>query len=371
MVEDNNPFTPSFGEIPAHMAGRRQIIADITRALESSRRRPELTSLFSGARGTGKTALLSFLASKAESRGWIVASTTAIPGMLEDIELAARSAAQHLSGNQPTAHLSGIAIPQVIEVELQQADPMKSNWRFRMNNLLDQLDQTETGLLITVDEIDVELPEMVQLAAVYQHFIRENRKVALFMAGLPHNVSALLNNKSVSFLRRASLTELGRIEDNEIEAALETTVREAGRSIDETDAQRAAGAIKGFPFLMQLVGYRMWDANPENTSISADDVEYGIRLARKEMTRRILEATYRDLSEGDTKFLNAMLEDADTSRMADIADRLGISASLASQYRRRLIDAGIIGSRTRGIIGFDMPFFREYLEELGEYASEP
>ena len=54
-----NPFTPSFGEVPAHLAGRQQIIRDLDRAFLSQRRRPELTSIFSGARGTGKTALMS------------------------------------------------------------------------------------------------------------------------------------------------------------------------------------------------------------------------------------------------------------------------------------------------------------------------
>lgn len=50
-----NPFTPSFGEVPAHLAGRQQIIRDLDRAFLSQRRRPELTSIFSGAHGTGKT----------------------------------------------------------------------------------------------------------------------------------------------------------------------------------------------------------------------------------------------------------------------------------------------------------------------------
>ena len=66
-----NPFTPSFGEVPAHLAGRQQIIRDLDRAFLSQRRRPELTSIFSGARGTGKTALMSSLATRAESHGWI------------------------------------------------------------------------------------------------------------------------------------------------------------------------------------------------------------------------------------------------------------------------------------------------------------
>ena len=87
MTEFENPFTPSFGEVPAHVAGRRQIIADVSGALSKRSRSPELTSLFSGARGTGKTTLLSVLANKAESSGWISVNVTALPGMLEDVEV--------------------------------------------------------------------------------------------------------------------------------------------------------------------------------------------------------------------------------------------------------------------------------------------
>ena len=43
-----NPFTPSFGVVPAHLAGRQQIIRDLDRAFLSQRRRPELTSIFWG-----------------------------------------------------------------------------------------------------------------------------------------------------------------------------------------------------------------------------------------------------------------------------------------------------------------------------------
>ena len=72
-----------------------------------------------------------------------------------------------------------------------------------MSDMLDELAKTGSGLLITVDELDPNLDEMIELAAVYQHFVQEGRKVALLMAGLPHNVSSLINNKTVSFLRRA------------------------------------------------------------------------------------------------------------------------------------------------------------------------
>ena len=81
----NNPFTPFFGEVPIVMAGRDQLLRNTSRAFASSMRAPELTMLLSGARGTGKTALLTAMASQAEEVGWVVANVTALPGMLDDI----------------------------------------------------------------------------------------------------------------------------------------------------------------------------------------------------------------------------------------------------------------------------------------------
>lgn len=85
-MEYENPFTPGFGEVPPHLAGRRQIVDDMIMAFESTRCRPDLTTLLSSARGTGKTTLLRLLAHKAEGNGWIAVNTTALPGMLNDIE---------------------------------------------------------------------------------------------------------------------------------------------------------------------------------------------------------------------------------------------------------------------------------------------
>lgn len=66
--------------------------------------------------------------------------------------------------------------------------------------------------MITVDEIDASLDEMTKLVTVYQHFVREDRKVALLMAGLPYRVSSLLSGKS-TYKKR--LLEAGVIEESE------------------------------------------------------------------------------------------------------------------------------------------------------------
>ena len=163
-----NPFTPSFGEVPAHLAGRQQIIRDLDRAFLSQRRRPELTSIFSGARGTGKTALMSSLATRAESHGWIAVKTTALSGMLEEIEFGAKRAAGHLIDPSNNFEVTGLGIAPLGSIEVNRVHDV-STWRYRMSDIIDQLNEAGTGLLVTVDEVDPTLDEMIQLAATYQH----------------------------------------------------------------------------------------------------------------------------------------------------------------------------------------------------------
>ena len=61
------------------------------------------------------------------------------------------------------------------------------------------------------------------------------------------------------------------------------------------------------------------------------------------------------------RFLIAMLDDEEESTTADLVERLKRSPQQVSRYRRRMIDAGIIGERGRGIVAFELPFFRDYL----------
>ena len=80
-----NPFTPSFGEVPFILAGRDRLLREVNTAFARPNRSPELTMLISGARGTGKTALLARIAEDAVRNGWIAVTSIASPGMLEDI----------------------------------------------------------------------------------------------------------------------------------------------------------------------------------------------------------------------------------------------------------------------------------------------
>lgn len=358
-----NPFTPGFGQVPPVLAGREYVIRDVTEALRLPGHDPNLTTLFVGARGTGKTTLLNLIAENASACGWVCAQVSAVPGMLNDILVSARRAGRQLLDSKDETHLTSLGVGGVLSVGWKRDASTPSNWRSEINDILDVLDPLGSGLLITVDEVHAGFDELVELASVYQHLVGERRRVALMMAGLPYQVSRVLNDKSISFLRRAFRHNLGRIDDLAIYDALESTVVNAGRTISADTLNLAVDAIDGSPFMMQLVGYRMWAVNPDAVEITADDVRVGSRRALIEMRERILETTWDELSEGDVRFVAAMLQDAGNSRMSDIAQRLGVSTGYAAQYRRRLMEAGVIGQRSNGVVGFELPGWREFAQE--------
>ncbi len=359
-----NPFTPTFGEVPAHMAGRSVLLNDLRRAFSSTKRHPNLTTAITGARGTGKTTLLSLAANEAERYGWIAVKTVAIEGMLNDILISARRAASHLLDVGGKPRLSGIEIGQMLAMEWERT-PELTNWRNEMTLLLDQLEASETGLLIVVDEVQPKLSEMIELAAVYQLFVMEERKVALLMAGLPHNMLLLESDKTVSFLRRAQKHQLGRIPDYDIRDAMLRTIEDSGRTIDPEILDELVAAADGFPFMMQLVGFRTWDQNPDAVHITAKDAEKGVALANEEFRERIVKVTYDGLSAGDRAFLKAMLEDGEASTIKDIAQRLGKTNSYVTQYKNRLLGQGVI-EEAAGKIRFQLPLMREYVSNVCE-----
>ena len=356
----DNPFTPMFGKVPAYMAGRERIVDDMVAAFEGNGADPNLCSIFTGARGTGKTALLTYLGYRAEQVGWVVASVTASQGMLEDILQRLKDASSHLLPAESGRKLHGIEIASLGSISWEHMPEPAGNWRTQMNSLLDALAEVETGVLITVDELDPSLEEMTRLVTVYQHFVRENRKVALLMAGLPYRVTTLLSGKSTSFLRRAARHDLGSIPPYEVKEAFRLTVEDGGKTVEDAALDVAARAIDGFPFMFQLVGYRAWNASRQSAVITAEHVRQGAAVAQEELEARVFDATYAELSEGDKAFLAAMNAGGITLR-ADVTERLGKGSSYVSTYKKRLLEAGVIEEPETGIFKFALPGFGDFL----------
>ncbi len=359
-----NPFTPVFGKTPAVLAGRELIIEALANALESSESSPEVCSIISGVRGSGKTTLLQYLKYCAEEMGWIVASTTAQNGMLEDILQRSYAAASHLANTKNGRKLNSIKAFN-FAVSWENEDAPKLNFRSQITNLLDALQETDTGILFMVDEINGSLDEMKQLSTVFQHLIGENKKVALFMAGLPYHVSSLLQGKTTSFLRRAAQFRLKNLQDFEVEEAFELTVKQGGRKITQDALNLAVKEIAGFPFMLQLVGYRSWVACGQGETMELEHVKSGAKIAKEELKSRVFGATIAELSRGDIQFLQAMKKDGTPTTRAEIAQQTGRTSAWISKYKKRLLESGVIEETLLGDLNFSLPGFAEYLGEIG------
>lgn len=357
-----NPFTPEFGRVPPYFAGRERILEDLLALFEEPAANP--CALFVGARGSGKTALITYLGNEASRLGWIVADVSAVSGMLEDIIQRTEEEAAHLIDVDASRRISSVSLSGLGGISWNTEHVVEPNWRTRMNTLLDALSDRGAGLLITVDEVDVSLDEMSKLVSFYQHFVRENRRVGLIMAGLPFNILSLLNGRSTSFLRRAQRFNLEPLAAFEVEEAFRLTIEDGGRLIDGAALAEAVRVIDGFPFMLQLLGYRAWRAHPDAAAISLDDVRAGAATAQRELESRIFDVTYAELSKADRAFLHAMLLDDGESSRADLMRRLDKPSAHISTYKKRLIQDGVIGETPEGNLRFALPGFREYLAKL-------
>jgi hypothetical protein len=78
-----NPFKPTFGVSPPLLVGRDELIGDFSDALDDGPGGPARATLYTGARGTGKTVMLNAVQDEARSRGWLVIAEAATPGLLK------------------------------------------------------------------------------------------------------------------------------------------------------------------------------------------------------------------------------------------------------------------------------------------------
>ena len=363
-----NPFKPSFGASPPLLVGRDSLIEEFAEALEDGPGSAGRATLYTGARGCGKTVMLNAVEDRAKERGWLVVSETASPGFVD------RIARQHLPRILQTfdpdavqRRLTGVTGPLASgaltwETTLNHAP--EATLRSQIDLVTDLLAENETGLLVTLDEIHRnQIDELRQVATAVQHAFREERELAFVGAGLASAVSDVVNDDVLTFLRRAERHALGAVPDDDVARALRTPVEASGRHVGDRALAAMVEGTRGYPFLIQLVGAQVWRLRRSDVEISIDSAREGVANALRRLGALIYEPALADASAIDKSFLLAMAEDDGPSRMKDIQQRLSITTNFASQYRLRLIASELIESTGHGYVDFALPYLRDYLRE--------
>jgi AAA ATPase domain len=353
---------------PPLLVGRDSALQDFVEALEDGPGTSGRATLYTGARGAGKTVMLNAVEDRAKERGWLVISETATPGFIT------RITQQHLPrllrDFDPTSvrrRLTGMTAPLnvgAVTWDTIEAHVVQAGLRNQIELLTDLLAEHQTGVLITLDEIHHnQITELREMATTIQHAFREGRELAFAGAGLAASISDVVNDQVLTFLRRADRHALGPVDRTEVARALREPIETEGRRVGDEALRIMVDGANGYPFLLQLVGAQTWRLHPDAVEISVEDATVGVTRARRRLGSLIHEPALSGTSDIDKSFLLAMTKDDGPSKMADIQQRLDVDVNYASQYRLRLIAAELIVTTRRGYVDFALPYLREYLLE--------
>ena len=369
-----NPFKPSFGVSPPVLAGRDALLDEFVEGLEDGPGSAARATIYTGARGSGKTVMLNAVEDRARVLGWLVISETASPGFVDRI--ARQQLPRLLAGFDPKAvrrRVTGITAPMGaggVTWSTTESHAPEASLRSQIELITDLLAETETGLLITLDEIHQnQIAELRALATTVQHAFREERQLAFVGAGLASAITDVVNDEVLTFLRRAERHALGTVASEDVARALRTPVEESGRKVADDVLDVMVKGTRGYPFLIQLVGAQVWRLRRSEPEISMRSAEEGVSDALRRLGRLVYEPALADASDIDKSFLLAMAKDDGPSRMKDIRERLEIDANFASQYRLRLIASELIESTGHGYVDFALPYLRDYLREHAATAG--
>jgi len=371
MTQPLVPFSARSGSLPDFLLGRDDAISAIQANLDNPLHDENGNLLFVGLRGIGKTVMLTEAGRMAKAQGWLVVdSYLTEEGLLRRINQGLNA---HLGAPHKTRSTFGLSLASIkVDRSIESEEPTL--------NLVDRLEQAlertkAPGILITVDEVHATAGNAQSELREYGNEIQLAHRKALpvmsIMAGLPGGINALLKDEDsnkkrtgATFLRRAAKETLGPISDDEIWNAYAQAAAMSGKLVTAELLDMLTDAAKGYPYLFQLVGQRVWSST--DTTITETAVLSGVRSALRRLGSAVLDTSLNDLSPLDKSFLLAMAQDDSISRMQDIAERMMISPSQASNYKNRLISAEMIVG-DHGYADFAVPYMREYLRE--HYAS--
>lgn len=359
-----NPFKPTAGGEPPLLIGRERVVRDFDKGLDNGVGAPGRIMLITGARGTGKTVMLTVLGDKARAHKWDVIEETASDGLCERLvsELCSKDSLIDKLTFAPSITIAGASV-SLGEAELSPKR-MPETLRKAMSARLDALEKRDAGLMISIDETQAaSRADLIAIATAIQHQIREKRNVSIVFAGLPQMISDLFDDEVITFLRRARTNVLANVPIDEVKESFAQTFEDSGMSLDTSLVEKAAVATAGYPYMIQLVGYYIWDAADarESTVISKEDVNEGICEARVDLDNAVCVPELHGLSKNDKAYLEAMAVSDGPSGTSEVAKRMGRSAKYAATYRKRLLDAYVIRQTDRGEVDFAVPFLREYL----------
>ena len=343
-----NPFSLQFGSRPdcyvPRLQERDMIVGDLLRERPAS-----MTYVITGLRGSGKTVLLSDIASEFKGKeGWVVVDPGSKRNLLENIVSETYEAGRMKSAFLKKAFSFSF---HGITFSVEGREPVTTPYSF-LKKMLAILKRKGERLLVTIDEVDAG-EEVRSFVECYQALLREDLPIRLLMTGLYKDVARLEGSPSLTFLLRAPKIMLGPLELTRMAMGYEEAA-----GLRKEEALKAARTTKGYAYAYQALGYILFERRAKRLD---EDV---LRELDDRLVQYVYEKTWQETPPGERKVV-AAFKGEDPERTAEIKERAGVASSF-SVYRERLLRRGLLLAPQRGMLTVALPRLPAYIRRLGD-----
>ena len=346
----NSPFNVSFGESPNNYIERNKEFSQITFVFESAT--PETkVMLLTGARGVGKTVLLSSIKKYFDQKDeWITIDVNPNIDILEQL------ASKIYDGGK----LKKLFIKTEFNFSFKgigfsiKGDEPVSSVQVLLDKMLNYLKNKNKKVLVTIDDVSNN-KELKIFTHSYQSFIREGYPVYMLATGLYENIEKLCSEKNLTFLTRAPKIYLTKLNLKAITYSYMNIF-----DITEDEAIKIAKQTNGYAYGYQLLGSILYKSNKkkidksvlEKYDLSLDDNAYSL--------------IWNSLSGNEKNILFGIVNSSGSIK--EIIEKTKLNNSSIQVYKKQLVKKGILDDSTRGKLSFILPRFKEYV--LFQYKLE-
>jgi hypothetical protein len=380
MRSDHNPYNPGAGVPPPELAGRDDLIEHARVAIVRARGwRQARSAIMLGLRGVGKTVLLNALEAIAEENH----CQTALIEIDPDKTLAQQLAPQlqHILHRLDRVKKTGADLQKAfaalrgfasmfkasvgdIDFSLGGA-PATGDLAIDLTDLFlaiaDAAKKRDSAIVLLIDEIQyLQKGDLSALIMAMHKISQRQLPLLLFGAGLPQ--LAKLAGDAKSYAERLfEYPPIGPLDDRSARLALAAPVEREGVKYSKDALDYVVEQTGRYPFFLQVWGAHCWETAAKSP-ITLADAKVASAAATAALDEGIFKVRLARLTERQRAYALAMAAfGSEPVSSSEVANALNLSLSQAAPIRDELIKKGMAYSPERGLIGFTVPKFDEFM----------
>ena len=308
-----NPFTPGYGIMPPHIAGREDEQAIFSESLEllAASRGPR-PILMIGPRGCGKTVLIEWC----RERLGKLSGKIRVKQMVGSIPSDLGGIASRLIGDAGVGFRPSEATAK-LNVGVARADLRFHSETANQVGIVDTLVKQcrKSPMLLVVDEAARKSPEgMGNLLELTQVINSRSNSLLLVIAGTP-GTTEVLRASGATFFDRAKGMNIGLLSADESRDVIVQPLAQQGMTIEGPALVRIIEESQGFPYFLQEWGKVLFDEAQRNNrpTVLAADVDATAEKVRKSR-KQTYQSRYDEWRESDIDLLAKVLRNTQDSR---------------------------------------------------------